>query len=90
MTDAQQLAARTAADPHAYLGAHPDGDGGVVVPPGDLPALAAALEQFLGDPTAAREAGERARAAALAHHTPEAAVPDVRALHARLTGGAAA
>ncbi len=31
MTDAQQLAARTAADPHAYLGAHPDGDGGVVV-----------------------------------------------------------
>ena len=31
MTDAQQLAARTAADPHAYLGAHPDGNGGVVV-----------------------------------------------------------
>ncbi|HZB77717.1 MAG TPA: 1,4-alpha-glucan branching enzyme, partial [Solirubrobacteraceae bacterium] len=31
MTDASQLAARTAADPHAYLGAHPDGNGGVVV-----------------------------------------------------------
>ncbi len=31
MTDAEQLAARTAADPHAFLGAHPDGDGGVVV-----------------------------------------------------------
>jgi glycosyltransferase involved in cell wall biosynthesis len=65
-------------------------DGGVVVPPGDLPALAAALERFLGDPTAAREAGERARAAALARHTPEAVVPDVRALYARLAGGAAA
>ena len=31
MTDADQLAAHRAADPHAYLGAHPDGDGGVVV-----------------------------------------------------------
>ena len=31
MTDAEQLAARTAADPHSYLGAHPDGNGGVVV-----------------------------------------------------------
>ncbi|HYI18365.1 MAG TPA: alpha-amylase family glycosyl hydrolase, partial [Solirubrobacteraceae bacterium] len=31
MTDASQLAARTAADPHAFLGAHPDGDGGVVI-----------------------------------------------------------
>ena len=31
MTDAEQLAARSAADPHSFLGAHPDGDGGVVV-----------------------------------------------------------
>ena len=31
MTDAEQLAARTAADPHSFLGAHPDGNGGVVV-----------------------------------------------------------
>jgi len=31
VTDAEQLAARTAADPHSYLGAHPDGNGGVVV-----------------------------------------------------------
>ena len=31
MTDASHLAARTAADPHAFLGAHPDGDGGVVI-----------------------------------------------------------
>ena len=31
MTDADQLAARTAADPHSYLGAHTDGDGGVVI-----------------------------------------------------------
>jgi 1,4-alpha-glucan branching enzyme len=31
VTDADQLAARTAADPHAFLGAHPDGNAGVVV-----------------------------------------------------------
>jgi 1,4-alpha-glucan branching enzyme len=31
VTDAEQLAARSAADPHSYLGAHPDGDGGVVI-----------------------------------------------------------
>src|ERR671921_778496 len=31
VTDAEQLAARTAADPHTFLGAHPDKNGGVVV-----------------------------------------------------------
>jgi 1,4-alpha-glucan branching enzyme len=31
VTDADQLAARTATDPHAFLGAHPDGNAGVVV-----------------------------------------------------------
>jgi 1,4-alpha-glucan branching enzyme len=31
VTDADQLAARSAADPHSFLGAHPDSDGGVVV-----------------------------------------------------------
>jgi 1,4-alpha-glucan branching enzyme len=31
VTDAEQLAARTAADPHSFLGAHPDGNGGVVI-----------------------------------------------------------
>ena len=31
MTDADKLAARSAADPHSFLGAHADGDGGVVV-----------------------------------------------------------
>ena len=31
MTDADQLAARSAADPHSFLGAHPDGNGGVVI-----------------------------------------------------------
>jgi 1,4-alpha-glucan branching enzyme len=31
VTDAEQLAARSAADPHSFLGAHPDGNGGVVV-----------------------------------------------------------
>ncbi len=31
MTDAEQLAARSAADPHSFLGAHPHGKGGVVI-----------------------------------------------------------
>jgi 1,4-alpha-glucan branching enzyme len=31
VTVADQLAARSAADPHSFLGAHPDGNGGVVV-----------------------------------------------------------
>jgi 1,4-alpha-glucan branching enzyme len=31
VTDAEQLTARSAADPHSFLGAHPDGNGGVVV-----------------------------------------------------------
>jgi 1,4-alpha-glucan branching enzyme len=31
VTDAEQLAARSAADPHSFLGAHPDANGGVVV-----------------------------------------------------------
>ena len=31
MTVADQLAARSAADPHSFLGAHPDGNGGVVI-----------------------------------------------------------
>jgi glycosyltransferase involved in cell wall biosynthesis len=63
---------------------------GAVVPPGDPAALTAALERFLGDPLAAGEAGERARTAAVAHHTPAAVVPQVQALYARLAGGVAA
>jgi 1,4-alpha-glucan branching enzyme len=31
VTVADQLAARSAADPHSFLGAHPDGNGGVVI-----------------------------------------------------------
>ena len=31
MTAAEQLATRRAADPHAFLGAHPDGDRGLVI-----------------------------------------------------------
>ena len=39
-----------------------DGDGGIVVAPGDAAALAAALERFLTSPAAARAAGLRNRA----------------------------
>jgi glycosyltransferase involved in cell wall biosynthesis len=38
------------------------GDGAVLVPPGDAPALAAAMEQMLLDPTTTRCMGDRARA----------------------------
>ena len=31
MTDVDQLVARSAADPHSFLGAHPDGNGGVII-----------------------------------------------------------
>ena len=42
-------------------------DRGMLVPPGDPPALAAAIEQLLADPARAAALGQRARAWSLAH-----------------------
>jgi glycosyltransferase involved in cell wall biosynthesis len=39
----------------------PPAAGGVLVPPGDVDALTGALIDLLGDPSAARDAGRRAR-----------------------------
>ena len=42
-------------------------DRGMLVPPGDPPALAAAIEQLLADPARAAALGQRARAWSRAH-----------------------
>jgi mannosyltransferase len=49
-----------------------DGDTGVLVPPGDKDALAAALEPLLRDPRAAAAMGERARSRVLTTFSLEA------------------
>jgi glycosyltransferase involved in cell wall biosynthesis len=50
-----------------------DGQHGVLVPPGDAPALAAAIGRLLDDPAAALRLGERARRRVLHELTWEAA-----------------
>ncbi len=45
-----------------------EADAGVCVPPGDAPALAAALQQLAADPALARELGRRGRAYVEAHY----------------------
>lgn len=50
-----------------------DGRTGVLVPPGDAPGLAAALDRVVGDPEHARVLGEAGRASALAAFSPAVA-----------------
>jgi len=45
------------------------GDGGLVYPEGDIPALAAALRRLAEDPALAAELGRRGRAHVLARYT---------------------
>ena len=45
------------------------GDGFVLVPPGDIERLTQRIDELLSDPHRLREAGQRARATALAHFT---------------------
>jgi glycosyltransferase involved in cell wall biosynthesis len=45
------------------------GDGFVLVPPGDIERLVQRIDELLSDPHRLREAGQRARATALAHFT---------------------
>jgi glycosyltransferase involved in cell wall biosynthesis len=54
---------------------------GVVVRPGDVTALADAIEQVLDDPAAADRLGAAGRIAALARYAPDAAVGAVRAAY---------
>lgn len=62
-------------------------DGGAVVPPGEVVPLADAIDRLLADGGRASEAGARARAHALARHTPATVVPRLRQLYADLAGG---
>jgi glycosyltransferase involved in cell wall biosynthesis len=57
--------------------------GGIVVPAGDVAALAAALDRVLGDDGLAASLGAAGRAHALQHHTTEAAVAATRAAYRR-------
>lgn len=60
--------------------------GGTVVAPGQIGPLAEAIDRLLADGPRASEAGARARAHALAHHTPAAVIPRLRQLYADLVG----
>jgi glycosyltransferase involved in cell wall biosynthesis len=61
---------------------------GTVVAPGDVRALAAALDTAVTDRHAAERAGTAARAAVLAEHTHDRVVDRFEALYARLAPGA--
>lgn len=56
--------------------------GGLVVPRGDVDALAAALDELLSHPERADESGMRARAYVLEHRTTERVVPEIRRVYA--------
>jgi mannosyltransferase len=62
-----------------------DGETGVLVPPGDVDALVAALEPLMRDPARAAEMGRRARARALAEFSLETEAERIVALYAAET-----
>jgi glycosyltransferase involved in cell wall biosynthesis len=61
-----------------------DGMTGAVVPAGDAPALAAALDRYLADPALRRRHGEAGRARSLQHFTADRLGPDLERLCQRL------
>jgi glycosyltransferase involved in cell wall biosynthesis len=63
-----------------------DGETGVLVPPEEPDALAAALRDVLADAEARRAMGERGRAAALERFAPGAAAAAFEALYRRALG----
>jgi mannosyltransferase len=63
-----------------------DGETGVLVPPGDVAALVAALEPLLRDPERAAEMGRQARARVMAEFSIDAEVAHIAAVHRRVLG----
>jgi glycosyltransferase involved in cell wall biosynthesis len=63
-----------------------DGETGIHVPPGDVPALRAALERLLGDPDLRRKMGAAGRARAAERFSWDAVTRETVALYARYAG----
>ncbi|HLN42613.1 MAG TPA: glycosyltransferase family 4 protein [Acidimicrobiales bacterium] len=61
-----------------------DGETGLLVPPGDAPALAAALERLLGDPELRAAVAARSRSVAEQSYTASAMAKNFEALYRRL------
>jgi len=61
-----------------------DGETGLVVPPGDVGALANALSRLLDDPTLRQRLGSAARQRVLDHFTTEQRVDKLEALYRRV------
>jgi glycosyltransferase involved in cell wall biosynthesis len=69
------LAAVSTRCPHGPDEIIAEGETGLLVPPGDAPALAAALDRLLGEPEERRRMAERAREKARARYSVEVVLP---------------
>lgn len=63
-----------------------DGETGLVVPPRDPPALAAAIEEVIGDPARATRMGRAARERAVERHSLAQMAAGVRRIYERVAG----
>jgi glycosyltransferase involved in cell wall biosynthesis len=61
-----------------------DGVNGFLIPSGDAPALARSISRLLADPVMAARMGQAGQHLALAHHSADRMVDDMRRLYARL------
>ena len=81
------LEAMAAGDPvvATRIGAIPEmvehGVTGLLVPPGDVPALAGALEELLADPARRERMGEAGRARAARHYSVDHVMPRLEAIY---------